>query len=82
MLSTAMDQQLPQPERIVYRLGPNLGQCCGGEVELQFERVSVVDVPSLRARLLARDAPLALFGGGHVGRALVHVLSTLPLAIT
>lgn len=84
MLATAMDQHLPQPQpqRIVYRLGPNLGQCCGGEVELQFERVSVVDVPSLRARLLARDAPLALFGGGHVGRALVHVLSTLPLAIT
>ena len=84
MLATAMDQHLPQPQpqRIVYRLGPNLGQCCGGEVELQFERVSVVDVPSLRARLLARDEPLALFGGGHVGRALVHVLSTLPLAIT
>ena len=84
MLATAMDQHLPQPQpqRIVYRLGPNLGQCCGGEVELQFERVTVVDVPSLRARLLARDAPLALFGGGHVGRALVHVLSTLPLAIT
>ena len=82
MLSTAMDQQMPQPERIVYRLGPNLGQCCGGEVELQFERVSLADAPSLRARLRADEAPLALFGGGHVGRALVRVLSTLPLAIT
>ena len=72
----------PQPERVLYRLGPSLGQCCGGEVELQFERLSQADVPSLRARLPAHEAPLALFGGGHVGRALVHVLSTLPLAIT
>ncbi len=71
-----------QPGRVLYRLGPHLGQCCGGEVELQFERVSLADVPLLRARLHAEEAPVALFGGGHVGRALVHVLSTLPLSIT
>jgi xanthine dehydrogenase accessory factor len=27
-------------------------------------------------------APLALFGGGHVGKALVQVLGTLPFAVT
>jgi xanthine dehydrogenase accessory factor len=82
LLAGTVALQMPQPQRILYRLGPNLGQCCGGEVELQFERVSKADVPELRARLRTPAAPLALFGGGHVGRALVQVLSTLPLAIT
>jgi xanthine dehydrogenase accessory factor len=71
-----------EPERVLYRLGPSLGQCCGGEVELQFERLSAADAPGLRTRLHAGDAPLALFGGGHVGRALVHVLATLAWRIS
>jgi xanthine dehydrogenase accessory factor len=82
LLAAEGDVQMPEPQRILYRLGHSLGQCCGGEVELQFERVTLADAPSLRARLLAHEAPLALFGGGHVGRALMRVLSTLPLAIT
>ena len=63
-------------------LGPSLGQCCGGVVELRYERVSHADLPALQARLSAQHAPLALFGGGHVGRALVNVLGVLPFAIT
>ena len=61
-----------------YALGPALGQCCGGVVHLKFERISATDAPALKQRLLANGQPLALFGGGHVGRALVNVLSTLP----
>ncbi len=61
-----------------YALGPALGQCCGGVVHLKFERISAADAPALKQRLLANGQPLALFGGGHVGRALVNVLSTLP----
>ena len=61
-----------------YALGPALGQCCGGVVHLKFERISAADAPELKQRLLAGGQPLALFGGGHVGRALVNVLSTLP----
>lgn len=61
-----------------YALGPALGQCCGGVVHLKFERISAVDAAALKQRLLANGQPLALFGGGHVGRALVNVLSTLP----
>jgi xanthine dehydrogenase accessory factor len=64
-------------QQLVFRLGPNLGQCCGGEVQLQFERVSAADVALLQQRLLQRHAPVALFGGGHVGHALVRVLATL-----
>ena len=52
-----------------YPLGPALGQCCGGEVNLRFERVRSDDVDSLRARLAIRRYPVALFGGGHVGQA-------------
>lgn len=65
-----------------YALGPSLGQCCGGVVYLRFERVGAADVARLRTQLAARLAPLALFGGGHVGKALVNVLATLPFAVT
>lgn len=65
-----------------FTLGPALGQCCGGEVHLQFERVGVADRGALQQRVLCKRYPLALFGGGHVGHALVAVLANLPLAVT
>ena len=64
-----------------FNLGPGLGQCCGGVVRLRFERVGANDSPALRARLAARLAPLALFGGGHVGKALVNALAPLPFSL-
>jgi len=65
-----------------YALGPSLGQCCGGVVRLRFERVGTADAAQLEKRLAPQLSPLALFGGGHVGKALVNVLSTLPFAVT
>jgi xanthine dehydrogenase accessory factor len=65
-----------------YALGPSLGQCCGGVVRLRFERVGAADIPRLQIRLADRLAPVALFGGGHVGKALVNVLATLPFEVT
>jgi xanthine dehydrogenase accessory factor len=65
-----------------YALGPSLGQCCGGVVRLRYERVGAADIPALQERLAPRLAPLALFGGGHVGKALVNALVPLPFAIT
>ena len=71
---------------IRFALGPALGQCCGGVVHLRLERVSALQVSALRARLqqeLQRTLlPIALFGGGHVGHALMRVLSNLPFALT
>ncbi|WP_367849595.1 xanthine dehydrogenase accessory protein XdhC [Rhodoferax sp. WC2427] len=61
-----------------YPLGPSLGQCCGGVVHLRFERVGVADADRLRAELAVVHPPVALFGGGHVGHALVQVLARLP----
>lgn len=69
-----------EPRR--YALGPSLGQCCGGVMHLRFERVSAADCDALRARLGTPLQPLALFGGGHVGHALVRVLAPLPFALT
>ncbi len=62
-------------------LGPSLGQCCGGAVALGFERVSAADLSRLRVQLSPQRTPLALFGGGHVGKALVRTLAPLPFAV-
>ena len=53
-------------------LGPDIGQCCGGKVELAFDR----------ERPAPREAgpPVLIFGAGHVGRALARALRLLPLA--
>ncbi|MFO8125569.1 xanthine dehydrogenase accessory protein XdhC [Yoonia sp.] len=51
-------------------LGPALGQCCGGSVSLLWEKAEAMTTP------LAH--PLWIYGAGHVGRALVHVLAPLP----
>jgi xanthine dehydrogenase accessory factor len=67
-------------QRII--LGPSLGQCCGGEVHLRYEAVAARDVAALRARLQAPALPVALFGGGHVGQALIQVLGLMPVQVT
>jgi xanthine dehydrogenase accessory factor len=66
-------------------LGPSLGQCCGGVVHLGFEAVDAAGAAALLARLRAeqdaRRMPVALFGGGHVGQAIVRALAPLPVAV-
>jgi xanthine dehydrogenase accessory factor len=51
-------------------------------MHLRFEHLAAADAAGLGRRLQPHDAPVALFGGGHVGRALVRVLGTLPFAVT
>ncbi len=53
-----------------FPLGPGLGQCCGGHVSVLFEP------------LRPAASHVALFGAGHVGRALVDVLRPLPMRIS
>jgi xanthine dehydrogenase accessory factor len=62
-------------------LGPSLGQCCGGRLTLHFERVDASGRFALSDRLAPALTPVALFGGGHVGRAIVRALEPLPFAI-
>jgi xanthine dehydrogenase accessory factor len=65
-----------------FALGPSLGQCCGGVVQLQFEPVNTAHTASLRRRLDVQGTPVALFGGGHVGKALVRLLGELPFQVS
>jgi xanthine dehydrogenase accessory factor len=67
---------------IRYPLGPTLGQCCGGVMQLRLELVAAPDVAALRARLQPVRYPVAVFGAGHVGQALVRVLAPLPFTVT
>ena len=64
-----------------FALGPSLGQCCGGVVDLRFEWLQGPLSAAWRERLRPRGAPVALFGGGHVGKALVRILATLPFEV-
>jgi len=63
-----------------FPLGAGLGQCCGGLVNLMFERLGAHGDWS-RAAIDEGRIDLYLFGAGHVGRALVHVLRDLPVEI-
>jgi xanthine dehydrogenase accessory factor len=63
-------------------LGPELGQCCGGRVNLRFTRIDNKLLASLESMAKAGEArqPYVLvFGAGHTGKALADALSSLPL---
>jgi xanthine dehydrogenase accessory factor len=71
-----------------YPLGPSLGQCCGGVVHLKFSFISKHDAINKEAAYASiqrarglNTMKIALFGGGHVGKALVQVLGALPCAV-
>ncbi|WP_062264221.1 xanthine dehydrogenase accessory protein XdhC [Endozoicomonas arenosclerae] len=53
-----------------FPLGPRLGQCCGGSVSVMLEPIA------------GCNFHIAIFGAGHVGKALIHVLSPLNCNIT
>jgi xanthine dehydrogenase accessory factor len=62
-----------------FALGPTLGQCCGGSVDLAFE-------PLTEATLQAWTLPpprfhLELHGAGHVGQAIVKLLADIDCTV-
>ena len=63
----ANGKQAPDLQR--FSLGASLGQCCGGVAVLLFEPMGQV------------HAQIAVFGAGHVARALVPLLASLPCRI-
>lgn len=52
-----------------YRLNPSEDQCCGGEVEVFFERAAPLP-------------QVLLFGAGHVSEAVARALAPLPFGVT
>ncbi len=80
LLTPPLDDQQTQPLIVRYALGPSLGQCCGGVVHLRFQK-AVADDPVVAPLLRPSGKPLALFGGGHVGRAIVQAMAPLPFQV-
>ena len=66
-------------------LGPDLGQCCGGRVDLRIESFDNNSLPALQIKSEQHHDDLRLihlWGAGHVGRALVMALAPLPFRIS
>ncbi|MEI9406041.1 xanthine dehydrogenase accessory protein XdhC [Mesorhizobium argentiipisi] len=65
-------------------LGPEIGQCCGGRVEVLIRLVDASLEQQLIAKAESEEAHLPhvyLFGGGHVGQALAASLALLPIHV-
>ena len=56
-------------ETRTFKLGPDLGMCCGGSVEVFLEPIEPV-------------VPCLIVGGGHVGSALAPMLVRLGFSVT
>ncbi|MEY3953461.1 MAG: hypothetical protein RLZZ397_341 [Pseudomonadota bacterium] len=68
------------PFEHTYKLGPHLGQCCGGEVLLQFTPMPENELQQLvHQRLQSDKIPVTLFGAGHIGHALIAMGQRLPI---
>ncbi|RXZ38603.1 xanthine dehydrogenase accessory protein XdhC [Oxalobacteraceae bacterium CAVE-383] len=92
MLSAAAGECAPvlqphlQPVLQRFPLGPSLGQCCGGAVQLRFERIAadaagaaaIAELTLAWEQERATHPQVILFGAGHVGRALAALLGGLP----
>ena len=65
--------------RIEIALGPEIGQCCGGRISVELQRLGEGQRAAHLARIDAAQRPhLLILGAGHVGRALARVGQTLP----
>jgi xanthine dehydrogenase accessory factor len=63
-------------------LGPEIGQCCGGRVEVLIRPVDPVladELVDAAERQEERLPHFYIFGGGHVGKALAASAALLPL---
>ena len=63
-------------------LGPEIGQCCGGRVEVLIRLVDSALAAELVSAAEVEEAHLPhvyIFGGGHVGQALASTIALLPV---
>jgi xanthine dehydrogenase accessory factor len=66
-------------------LGPEIGQCCGGRVELSIRLLDAPARDALAEKVGRAEAELPqvlLFGGGHVGHALAAAFALLPVKLS
>lgn len=62
-----------------FPLGPTLGQCCGGVVTLRFEPLSEAVLANWL--LPAPRFHVELHGAGHVGQAIIRLLSSVDCTV-
>ncbi|WP_437500737.1 XdhC family protein [Sorangium sp. So ce1099] len=69
MMGRALDELVSTPKLETFRLGPSLGMCCGGSVEILLE-------PMLPAE------HVLVIGAGHVGAFAAPLLASLGFRVT
>src|SRR5690606_4740592 len=65
-------------------LGPEIGQCCGGRVGVSLTYADAKRRAELERLVAAEEAAqphVYIFGAGHVGRALAHILAIQPVQL-
>lgn len=65
-------------------LGPEIGQCCGGRVQLRITQVDeemIADMQAGEAKAADNQPSVLIFGAGHTGGALARALAPLPLSV-
>ena len=63
-------------------LGPEIGQCCGGRVEVSIRPGTPAAASALVERAKAEESALPhlyILGGGHVGKALAAACALMPV---
>nr|CAA6830439.1 MAG: XdhC protein (assists in molybdopterin insertion into xanthine dehydrogenase) [uncultured Thiotrichaceae bacterium] len=65
-----------------FPLGAKLGQCCGGLVVVSLQYIDKPDMAVFTGSGSVPAFHLVLFGAGHVGRAVVHVLAQIDCQVT
>ncbi|MHA6346301.1 xanthine dehydrogenase accessory protein XdhC [Roseivivax sp. CAU 1761] len=71
-------------DRMDVPLGPEIGQCCGGRVEIALTRMGRAERRAALERETAARAALPevlIFGAGHVGRALAALMAQMPVRV-
>jgi xanthine dehydrogenase accessory factor len=74
----------PESVTLDVPLGPEIGQCCGGRVEVAIRPIDRALESELVKRAKIEDAArphIYLFGGGHVGHALAAAFALLPVHV-
>ncbi|HWL85122.1 MAG TPA: XdhC/CoxI family protein [Polyangiaceae bacterium] len=69
MLRSKRDERGAKHRMRTFRLGPELGMCCGGQAEILFEPIEAL-------------TPCLLVGAGHVATATAPLLARVGFAVT
>jgi xanthine dehydrogenase accessory factor len=73
-----------QSRTMTVALGPQIGQCCGGRVELLFSRIEGKVLDRLASAAKAErtgENQVYIFGAGHTGTALAQTMAPMPFDV-